>query len=107
MRIKLEASFQRDFKQLRKKYPSLPSDLAKLGESLKENPQQGEALGKDCFKVRMHIASKKTGKSGASRVITCVKILNDTVHLLKLYDKSDIDSISDALLKKLIENIDD
>jgi mRNA-degrading endonuclease YafQ of YafQ-DinJ toxin-antitoxin module len=40
MRIKLEASFQRDFKQLRKKYPSLPSDLANLGESLKENPQQ-------------------------------------------------------------------
>ncbi len=55
----------------------------------------------------MAIASKRAGKSGGARVITCVQIVNDTIHLLLIYDKSEIDNISDAFLKQLIDNIED
>lgn len=51
-------------KGLLKKYPSLKADLEKLIVSLKENPLQGKALGKDCYKIRMVITSKGQGKSG-------------------------------------------
>ena len=54
----------------------------------------------------MAISSKKTGKSGGSRVITCVKIKDERVHLLTIYDKSERENISEreltAILKKEI-----
>ncbi len=65
--------FKRDFKKLFKKYPSLIDDVEDLKLDLEDNPTLGEPLGKDCYKVRMKIASKNQGKSGGARVITCVK----------------------------------
>jgi hypothetical protein len=66
-----------------------------LRAELQANPQAGEPLGCDCYKVRMSIAAKNKGKSGGARVITCVKIVGETVYLLTIYDKSEQDSISD------------
>lgn len=73
----------------------MPDDFANLLVELEENPQAGEPLGRDCYKVRMSVAAKNKGKSGGARVITCVKIVGETVYLLTIYDKSEQDSISD------------
>ncbi len=94
--------FKKHAKGIAKKHRSLKSDLNKLIDSLEENPTQGEPLGKDCYKVRMAITSKGKGKSGGSRVITCVKIVNQTAYLLTIYDKSDKDNISDKELDELL-----
>ncbi len=67
--------FDKQAKRLAKKYPSLKSDLLELATSLSENPEQGDALGNNFFKVRMAIKSKNKGKSGGTRIITYVKIL--------------------------------
>ncbi|MDZ7880865.1 MAG: type II toxin-antitoxin system RelE/ParE family toxin [Saprospiraceae bacterium] len=65
----------------------------------------GKPLGKDCYKIRMAISSKNKGKSGGARVITCVKIVDDTLYLLSIYDKSEQEDIPDneidAVLKSL------
>ena len=81
--------------------------MEELGESLIDNPQQGKSLGKSCYKVRLAIASKKTGKSGGARVITCVRIVADTIYLLDIYDKADRSTINDKELDNLIEQIED
>jgi len=94
--------FKKHAKSIAKKHRSLKSDLNKLIDSLEENPTQGEALGKDCYKVRMAITSKGKGKSGGSRVITCVKIVNQTAYLLTIFDKSDKENISDKELDELL-----
>lgn len=94
--------FKKHTKSIAKKHRSLKSDLDKLIDSLEENPTQGEALGKDCYKVRMAITSKGKGKSGGSRVITCVKIVNQTAYLLTIFDKSDKENISDKELDELL-----
>lgn len=94
--------FKKHAKSIAKKHRSLKSDLNKLIDSLEENPTQGEALGKDCYKVRMAITSKGKGKSGGSRVITCVKIVNQTAFLLTIFDKSDKENISDKELDELL-----
>lgn len=96
-------SFKRQVKRLAKKYPSLKSDLSRAMDSIAENPIQGKSLGKDCFKIRMAISSKGKGKSGGSRLISCVKIVNESVYLLAIYDKTEKDSISDNELIELLQ----
>src|SRR6266540_6889403 len=97
--------FSRHLKQLSKKYPSIKSDYSEFLISLQWDPTQGTALGKNCYKIRMKITSKKTGKSGGARVIIYVKIEMKRITLLDIYDKSEKDTISDkellALLKKV------
>ena len=99
------SKFLREFKKLKKKYPSIFNDVDQLTESLQENPTMGKPLGRDCYKVRMAISSKNQGKSGGARVITCVKSVDDTLYLLSIYDKSEQENIPDdeidAVLKSL------
>ena len=99
------SKFLREFKKLKKKYPSLFNDVDRLTESLQKNPTMGKPLGRDCYKVRMAISSKNQGKSGGARVITCIKIVDDTLYLLSIYDKSEqeniLDDEIDAVLKSL------
>jgi len=44
------------------------------------------------------IKAKNTGKSGGAWVITCVKLVDDIIYLLAIYDKSDQATISDKRL---------
>ena len=81
-------AFEKEFKKLSSKYPSLKSDFRTLLISLMENPLLGNALGDNCYKIRLSIASKGKGKSGGARVITCVKIVEEVVFLVSIYDKS-------------------
>jgi mRNA-degrading endonuclease RelE of RelBE toxin-antitoxin system len=103
MKILPPPYFEKEVKQLNKKYPSIRADLRTLISDLEENPQLGEALGQNCYKIRLRIASKNRGKSGASRVITYVKILKERIYLLKIYDKSEQSTVSDAELDWLVE----
>jgi mRNA-degrading endonuclease RelE of RelBE toxin-antitoxin system len=98
--------FKKHAKDVAKKYPSLKSDLKKLINLLQENPVQGQPLGKDCYKIRMAITSKGRGKSGGSRVITCVKIVDYTVYLLTIYNKSVKESLTDKELDELLRLAD-
>jgi len=94
--------FDRSLKKLSKKYPSVKNDYKSLVDSLKEEPKQGQPLGKDCYKIRMAITSKGQGKNGGSRVISCVRIVADSVFLLSIYDKGDKENISDKELDNLL-----
>lgn len=95
---------QKEAKRLTKKYRSFKNDLVALINSLKTDPQQGEALGKDCYKVRFGISSKNKGKSGGGRAITCVKVVGERVIMLAVYDKSDTETISDKELEQRLRN---
>lgn len=96
-------AFERKVKRLAKKYKSLKTDLAPLFSSLSDNPEQGTSLGKNCYKVRFAISSKRKGKSGGGRLITYVRVVKQTVYLIDIYDKSEQDTISDKELQMLID----
>ena len=102
-KVFVTTGFKKHAKRIAKKHPSLKSDLAKLIGSLEKNPTQGDSLGKSCYKVRMAISSKARGKSGGSRVITCVKKIDAIVYLLAIYDKSEKESITDNQLDELLK----
>ncbi len=98
--------FARLISRMQRKYYSIPEDFAALITELKANPTAGNALGRGCYKVRMRINSKNTGKSGGARVITCVKIVDEQIYLLTIYDKSDQDSITDKERDDLLREND-
>lgn len=95
--------FERKLKRLAKKYRSLSTDLALVIDELIENPTLGTPIGKDCYKLRIAIASKGKGKSGGARMITYVRIVKKTVFLMDIYDKSEQANISDKELLMLID----
>jgi mRNA-degrading endonuclease RelE of RelBE toxin-antitoxin system len=76
--------FERQAKKLAKKYLSLKFELLALVKKLKENPDLGTAIGKNCYKIRLAIKSKGKGKSGGARVITNFVVANDAVYLLSI-----------------------
>jgi len=97
--------FDKQAKRLAKKYPSLKKDLGELIENLSTEPEQGKALGNNFFKIRLAIASKGKGKSGGARVITFVKVVQTTVYLAFIYDKSDKTTVTDKELEQIFKMI--
>lgn len=97
------AEFSKHLKALSKKYPSLKKDYDNLLQSLLLNPLQGIALGKNCYKIRWKITSKSAGKSSGARVITYVKVEDERITLLDVYDKADKESITEKELTTLIK----
>ena len=113
--VRLTSNFKAELKPLLKKYPSLHKDLLLLEKQLLANPKTGVSLGSDAYKIRLKITSKGKGKSGGARVITLLNstliVLTEktteketTVHLLSIYDKSEVSTITDKELKDLIAN---
>jgi len=100
------SSFDKELKRLCKKYPSLKYEFNEFVKNLVDNPQQGTSLGLGCFKIRIGIKSKNAGKSRGGRIITFVEITDEEIYLLTIYDKSESSSISDAELRKLIEQVE-
>lgn len=105
-KVETIAPFRREAKRLIKRYPSLKKELEELGNQLSINPEQGIQLGNNCYKIRLSIESKGRGKSGGARVITHFYILDKTVFLLYIFDKSDRANVSDneisAFLKMIV-----
>ena len=97
--------FDQQLKRLIKKYPSLKNEYAALIADLKDHPKTGTPLGNNCYKIRLAIGSKGTGKSGGARIITYVQVVNSAVYLLSIYDKGEQASISPNELKALIKQV--
>ena len=104
-KISLSERFEKEIKKLLKKFPSLKSEYADLILSLKQDPFQGTPIGKDCYKIRIAIASKGKGKSGGARVITYVYVIGYTIFLLSIYDKSERPDIADSDLLNILKSI--
>ena len=103
-RIELTENFKKEAKRLIKKYASLRTEILELGKELAENPTTGIPLGNDVYKIRLGVASKNKGKAGGARFITFVKIIDETVYLLSIYSKGEIDSLTDNEIIDLIRD---
>jgi mRNA-degrading endonuclease RelE of RelBE toxin-antitoxin system len=107
MQIDPTDRFKREFKRLVKKFPSLSKELRDTIAELHENPTLGTSIGLGCYKIRLAIASKGVGKRGGARIITYVRLAEDQIDLLTIYDKNEISDISDKEVLKIIEKYTD
>ena len=101
--VKTISVFERQAKRLVKKFPSLKKELRILVNQLKEEPDKGTYIGYNCYKIRLAIASKGKGKSGGSRVITHVLFKDNTVYLLAIYDKSEVENLTNKEMLEFIK----
>lgn len=105
--IKYLPEFERRAKKMAKKYRSFIDDYDKFLGSLEENPFQGTSLGMGVYKTRMAVLSK--GKSGGVRVLiyTVQKVNPEkiVITLLSIFDKSDIENVSDGYIKSLVKEV--
>jgi mRNA-degrading endonuclease RelE of RelBE toxin-antitoxin system len=100
--IELSTNFKKEAKRLTKKYPPLKTELANLFNELEENPTTGTPLSNDIYKIRL--ASKNKGKSGGARVLSFVKVTQTTVLLFSIYNKGEVDNLTDKEIKELIKD---
>lgn len=107
MSYKIETirTFDKQIKRLSKKHTSIKKDLLELVNDLMANPQKGTPLGKNCFKIRLSITSKGKGKSGGARIITYVQIIDETIYLLTIYDKSEKENLNEDEIELLLGEI--
>lgn len=71
--VKTIVVFEKQAKRLVKKYASLKIELFQLVNELKENPKRGTPIGKNCYKIRLSIASK--GKEGEQELLPILLFL--------------------------------
>ncbi len=97
--------FDRQARRLAKKYKSLKADLMILQKEIMENPFVGSDLGSGIRKIRLAIASKGKGKSGGARVLSLTVLVSEDaeVTLLTIYDKNEIENVSDEYIRWLID----
>ena len=107
-RIEYSTIFIRKAKSLKKRHPSLTSDLEELEKDLINTPRQGVDLGNGLYKVRLAVKSKGKGKSGGYRIITYLVSQSGTdditINMLTLFDKSEESSIDKQYLIKIINS---
>ena len=106
-RLAFTKSFGRELKKLKKKYPSILSDLDKVAAELLKSPSMGDPVYKNCYKIRVPISSMNKGKSGSARLVTYLVHTKSTIFLMAIFIKSARSSISDQEIRKLIEGIED
>ena len=101
--IETTPHFEKELKDLAKRYKSMKQDFGKFKDSLKEDPFQGVDLGGGLRKIRMAIDSKRKGKAGGARVITYTTLVDENtgeVWLIEIYDKSYITNTASPLYSK-------
>lgn len=97
-------AFLKDASALQKKYPTINKDFLVLAKALKDDPIKGnDHVFNDIWKVRMIISDKGKGERGAARVIIEIKIIAKEVFVLPVYDKGEIENLTEKELKKLME----
>ena len=104
--ILVSSVFELSAKKLAKRYSSFRDDFIDFITGLKENPFVGVDLGHGLRKVRMGVSSKGKGKRGGVRIITFLiekSDINITIELLDIYDKSEVSTLSDSEIKRLLK----
>jgi hypothetical protein len=102
----MSEDFRASYKLLKKRHKSLEADFERLLASLLEKPMQGVELPGGVRKVRMAITSKGRGKSGGARVIIRVRIVADELQLLYIYDKADMENVSETFLRDVMKRME-
>lgn len=104
IQIALTPRFQRDLRDLAKRYRSIRLDLQPLMEQLQSGETPGDrvtGIKYQIFKVRLKNSNIQKGKSGGYRVIYYLKTETDII-LATIYSKSDLSDVSNHVIEEAI-----
>ena len=106
--ISYSPDFEREVKRFSKKYPHFKAVLAKVIDEITASPLDGESMGAKLYKLRVKNPDKVSGKDDGFRFINYVVQYVEpekyfSIHLLLIYDKSEVDDVQKADLQKLVK----
>lgn len=102
--IALTPRFQRDLRELAKRYRSIRSDFQPLIDQLQAGEIPGDRIAGikyQVFKVRIKNSTIQKGKSGGYRVIYYLKNAQGII-LTTIYSKSDLTDVSNEIIEQAI-----
>lgn len=105
MNFRTTSLFDKEAKKLSKKFNFLKNDLEKFIVNFDINHTHSTNIHSNLFKIRLANSNKNRGKSAGYRIYYYLKI-EDTVHLLTIYDKSQKPSINENILDVYIKEIE-
>ncbi len=97
--------FEKRVRELKKRFGNIEEDLDGWSEHLNDIEELGVQLKSNVYKVRIANSDKNRGKSSGYRLIVYLKLCNNELVFIYIYDKSDIENISENELDKAIMNI--
>jgi len=95
-------TFNKAVKQLKKRFRNIDADFTNFVNSVENEEDLGVYLGNGVYKARISNSNKNSGKSGGYRLISYLKLVENELYLLFIYDKSDYDTISENAIDSLI-----
>jgi len=96
--------FDNEVKKLSKKYNLIKEDLQNFISNFEDIHREATSIKSNLYKIRLSNSNKNKGKRAGYRIYYYIKIEN-TVHLLTIYDKSQIEKINENLLNEYIEEL--
>lgn len=102
--IAITPRFQRDLRELAKRYRSIRSDIQPLIDQLQAGEIPGDRIAGikyQVFKVRIKNSNIQKGKSGGYRVIYYLKNAQGII-LTTIYSKSDLTDVSNEIIEQAI-----
>lgn len=96
--------FDKNVKQLAKKYHRIKSDLMAFIEAFDSEHPHSITIKKNLFKARIKNSDKAKGKSSGYRTYYYI-IIDESVTFLTIYDKSEMESIDETILDSLISRL--
>ena len=104
MNFETVSRFDKEVKKLSKKYNLIKEDLNTFVLDFEMIHQEATGIKNNLYKVRLSNSNKNKGKRAGYRIYYYLKV-NDTVYLLTIYDKSQIESINETTLNQYIEEL--
>lgn len=94
--------FSKSVKKLKKRFRHIEEDCEKFIEHIAYEEDLGTHLGDGVYKARIANSDKKSGKSGGYRLISYLKLIDNELYLLFIYDKSDFENLSENEIDQLV-----
>ena len=104
MEFRTVSLFDKQYKKLAKKYNLIQDDVEELINDFDDLHLQATPIKTNLYKIRLANSNKNKGKRAGYRIYYYIKI-KTTVHLLTIYDKSEIQMIDESVLVGLIKDI--
>lgn len=100
--VKDTDKFNKAVKSLKKRFKNIEKDTWSFIESIENDEDLGVHLGDGIYKARIANSDKKSGKSTGYRMVSYLKLVENELFLLYIYDKSDFENITESDIDRLL-----
>ena len=96
-------TYAKSIKKLQKRFKHIETDCDNFIDSIQSTDDLGVDLGNGIYKVRIANSDKQSGKSTGYRLISYLKLVDKILYLMYIYDKSDMSTVSEKQVDRLIK----